>query len=113
MSLSKISRVLQRIETPEIGEKPNQPKNYKFPSREFGKKVVVKRSFQENWFSHFPWLHYDVHKDAAFCFICIRENLSQSVILNPHIFPLVTQIGKMHVLNFKTMKLVIVIKMLF
>ena len=79
MSLSKISRLLNHLETPTIGEKPNQPRNYKFPSCEFGKKVVVKRSFQKNWFSRFPWLHYDVHKDSAFCFICVRAYIERKL----------------------------------
>ena len=38
MSLSKISRVLKCMETPEIGEKPNQPKKLQVPIMQIWKK---------------------------------------------------------------------------
>ena len=46
--------------------------------------LAVERSFQENWFFHFPWLHYDVHKDAAFCFICVREYIERKCHVNTY-----------------------------
>ena len=44
MSTSKFARV--KVTTPEIGDSPHQPIFFNFPKREFGKKVIVKRSFQ-------------------------------------------------------------------
>ena len=93
------------MDTPEIGDNSHkQPRNYRFPSHEFGKNVVVRRSFQDSWFTHFPWLCYDAHRDTVFCFIRVIAHLkkrwSQLAILNLCIFLLVTQIGKRRVLNF-------------
>ena len=50
---------------------PNQPRNFKFPARTFGKQNF-KRSFQPAWFDKFKWLHYDPDTDSAFCFMCIK-----------------------------------------
>ena len=30
------------------------------------------RSFNPDWFKCFGWLHYDISRDAAFCFVCIK-----------------------------------------
>ena len=38
---------------------PNQPRNFAFPKRTFGKKKPEQRSFQSCWFDSFTWLHYD------------------------------------------------------
>ena len=56
---------------PEIGDTAHQPLNFSFPQREFGKSSVVKCSFQAQWFQWWPWLHYDVNRDQAFCFSCV------------------------------------------
>ena len=55
----------------ELLTKPNQPKNFKFPSRVFGNQKL-NRSFQPSWFESYKWLHYDVASDSAFCFTCIK-----------------------------------------
>ncbi len=49
---------------------PHQPRSFNFPKREFGKKTVVKRSFNPSWFERYKWLHYDEAQDAAFCHVC-------------------------------------------
>ena len=49
---------------------PHQPRNLKFPSRNFGKKTIVSRSFQAGWFDRYKWLHYDERTDAVFCHTC-------------------------------------------
>ena len=51
---------------------PFQPRHIAFPSRFFGKSSPVKRSFQANWFNNFPWLHYDLARDAVRCFTCCK-----------------------------------------
>ena len=39
----------------ELPSVPHQPKSFDLS---FGKKVVVKRSFQASWFDRWSWLHY-------------------------------------------------------
>ncbi|XP_056010850.1 uncharacterized protein LOC130046401 [Ostrea edulis] len=60
----------------------NQPANFKFPKRSFGKKNPELRSFNSSWFKPYPWLHYDEAKDLAFCFTCMgaakEGNISNS-----------------------------------
>ena len=41
----------------ELPSVPHQPKSFDFPKRSFGKKVIVKRSFQASMFDR-SWLHY-------------------------------------------------------
>ena len=80
MALSKFLR--KKLPTPEIGSAPHQPLSFKYPKREFGKKVIVKRSFQSQWFSRWSWLHYNEEKDAAYYFNCVKaykEGKLQSV----------------------------------
>ena len=36
-----------------------------FPKAVFGKK---ERSFNANWYSKFPWLHYDIKSDSVYCY---------------------------------------------
>lgn len=63
-----------------VPDKPHQPGNtYLFPHREFGKKVVVKRSFQSSWFSRWPWLHYSEDKDVVYCHTCMKANTEKKL----------------------------------
>ena len=54
-----------------IGDRPNQPKQFRFPDRKFGSSKVVSRKFMKDWFDKFPWLHYDELNDRAFRHTCI------------------------------------------
>ena len=38
---------------------PNQPRDFKFPKRSFGKKFPELRSFNAQWFKQFSWLHHN------------------------------------------------------
>ena len=53
-------------------DKANLPANFKFPKRHFGKKKLVSRSFQPQWFQKLKWLHYDEARDLAFCSTAVR-----------------------------------------
>ena len=64
---------------PNIGEKPNQPKRFSFPKRDYCKKTVVKRAFQQQWFHNWPWIHYDEVKDVAFCHTCVTAVRSKKL----------------------------------
>ena len=79
MAFSKFLR--EKLPTPAVGDAPHQPLSFK-PKRYFGKKVIVKRSFQPQWFSRWPWLHYSEESDTAYCFNCVKaysEGKLQSV----------------------------------
>lgn len=55
-----------------LPEEPYQPKDLKFPQRDFGKTKIVKRSFQPSWYSKWPWLHYNHNDDTVLCFTCAK-----------------------------------------
>ena len=42
----------------ELPSVSHQPKPFDFPKSSFGKKVIVKRSFQASWFDRWSWVHY-------------------------------------------------------
>ena len=54
-------------------------KSFKFPSREFGKKNAKSRSCLASYFSSWPWLTYDVEKDAVFCHLCVKSLASKKM----------------------------------
>ena len=39
----------------------------------FGSKKV-ERAFRANWCQQFPWLHYNIDQDAAFCHVCMQAD---------------------------------------
>lgn len=54
-------------------EKPFHPDfSFCFPKRSFGKSNVKVRSCKAEYFRTWPWLTYDVEKDAVFCYLCIK-----------------------------------------
>ena len=57
-----------------LPKEPHQPRNIRFPQIEFGKKFVVKRSFQPAWFGKWPWLHYMEDEHKVLCFTCCQAN---------------------------------------
>ena len=57
---------------PDVGEKPNQPKRFTFPKCKYGKKAIVKRTFQRQWFHNWSWIHYYETNDVAFCHTCVK-----------------------------------------
>ena len=70
-SQSQSGEMKGKFQTPEVGETPNQPKQYTFPPRKFGNKTVVERRFKKEWFEKYTWLHYDELNDRAFCHTCV------------------------------------------
>ena len=38
--------------------------------RAFGKKNVAYRSCHAEWFTSWPWLHYEEDKDTVLCHVC-------------------------------------------
>ena len=51
----------------------NQPREIQFPQ-------TKGRSFQENWFGLYNWLHFDEEKDAAFCHVCMQAMESEILV---------------------------------
>ena len=47
------------------------PKSFRFPKRKFG--MNTERSFRAELCKddHYPWLHYNVSSDSAFCNLCM------------------------------------------
>ena len=60
------------------------------PPKKFAFPVTDKRKFKSEWCSAFPWLHYSVEKDAAFCFTCMKRN---TMIKNVRREPAYTEVG--------------------
>ena len=63
--------------TRQTTDRPWQPRNFNFPKKAFGKQ---NRSFQPNWFSDYPWLHYSEESDSVTCFICSKQNAAGTLI---------------------------------
>ncbi len=52
------------------GSEPFHPdKKFVFPKKKYGSRL---RSCQAHWFEDYPFLHYDVGKDALFCHVCVK-----------------------------------------
>ena len=64
---------------PEVGGTPNQLLSFSFPKREYGRSIIVKCSFQSQWFSKWQWLHYDQSRDMAFCHTCMMAVKSKKI----------------------------------
>ena len=68
----------------DVPDSPHQPEpDFAFPKRSFGKKTVVKRSFQHSWFNKWPFLHYNESTDTVLCHTCLlmfkqKKSLTQS-----------------------------------
>ena len=73
-------------------DKPNQPREFKFPSPHFGKEEEAGRTFQPHWFDKYSWIHYDQDSDAAFCHVCINA-LKKNMISSNKAEDAFTKIG--------------------
>ena len=72
MKPTLLQEISDAIVYPSISAEPHQPACFKFPKGEFGKKFVVKRSFQVEWFSKWPWVHCREDDDTVFCHTCVK-----------------------------------------
>jgi len=69
MALSKLKLTLA-----DVSEKPTHPQTkFQFPKREFGKKKIVQRSYQADWFITWPWLHYCSTDDVVFFIMAMKH----------------------------------------
>ena len=53
-----------------LPEKFHPHKLFVFPKRKVGSKGE-ERMFRAEWCQQYPWLHYDVEQDTAFCYLCM------------------------------------------
>ena len=51
---------------------PNQPKHYQYPKSKYKETDPSPLAFQLNWYRRHSWLHYNIERDAAFCFYCCK-----------------------------------------
>ena len=79
LRLVDLSRESLIDKLPDVNDKPHQPLTFSFPKREYGRSIIVKRSFQSQWFSKWQWLHYDQSRDMAFCHTCIIAVKSKKI----------------------------------
>ncbi len=56
----------------ELTETANQPESFSFPKKKIGKKTVVERSCQPQWFKTWSWLHYNEAEDSVHCHLCLK-----------------------------------------
>ena len=56
------------------------PKLFHFAKRKFG--MTAERLFQAEWCEddHYPWLHYNVSSDSAFCHLCMTAAYEGKVL---------------------------------
>ena len=50
----------------------NQPKHYQYAKSKYKETDPSLLAFQLDCSRRYPWLHYSVEKDAAFCFYCCK-----------------------------------------
>ena len=81
---TKTSKSINVDDVIDVPENPFQPTHICFPSRVFRKSSRVSRSFQASWFNAFKWLHYDLGRDAAFCFMCSKALRDRKLFVRAH-----------------------------
>ena len=73
----------RNVVLPDIPDRPHHPAaTFVYPKREFGKKNMIKQSFQSSWFTKWTWLHYCKHADVVFCHTCILALRQKKMQLN-------------------------------
>ncbi|XP_028406200.1 zinc finger MYM-type protein 1-like [Dendronephthya gigantea] len=58
---------------------PKQPILAEYPARKFGNETFVRR-FQSEWYKKYPWISYEVDKDACVCFACVEFGKDTSFV---------------------------------
>ena len=56
-----------------LPEKFHPGNSFNFHKRTFGKKNE-ERSFRAEWCEKYPWLHYNIESDSAFCHLCMTAD---------------------------------------
>ena len=59
-------------------EKFHPGKLFKFPKRIWKKNE--ERSFRAEWCEKYPWLHYNIESDLAFCHLCMKADHEGKVL---------------------------------
>ena len=62
-----------QLDLPDLPDRPYHPDaKVVFPKRAFGQKKQVFCGAQHQWFTQWPFLHYDKGKDVVFCHTCVN-----------------------------------------
>ena len=73
ISIAGLALATSQLATTDLPERSHQPgPDFIFPKHMFGKKSVVQESFQDSWFSKWPFLHYNEAEDTVSCHTCIK-----------------------------------------
>ena len=73
----------RNIVLPDMQDSPHHPAaTFVYLKHEFGKKNIVKRSFQSSWFMRWTWLHYCEDTDVVFCYTCVLVLRQKKMQLN-------------------------------
>ena len=72
----------RNVVLPDIQNSPHHPgATFVYSKCEFGKKNIVKQSFQSSWFTRWTWFHY-CETDVVFCCTCILALRQKKMQLN-------------------------------
>ena len=60
------------------------PKTFSFAKRRFGTNTWNEQSFKAEWCEDdkYPWLHYDIDSDSAFCHLCMTAVYEGKLLAN-------------------------------
>ena len=58
---------------------PKQPILAEYSARKFGNETFVRR-FQSEWYKMYPWISYEVDRDACVCFACVEFRKDTSFV---------------------------------
>ena len=64
-----------------LPEKFHPGKSFNFRKRTFGKKNE-ERSFRAEWCEKYPWLHYNIESDSAFCHLCMTADYESKFLVS-------------------------------
>ena len=67
MNLARHPRKYNMME--DLGDK-NQPSDFHYQKRQFGKTKIVSQSFESSWYKSWPWLHYMEVTNSVLCYTC-------------------------------------------
>ena len=77
----KVSVPSGNTETISTSHAPKQPILDEYPARKFGNETFVRR-FQSEWYKKYPWISYEVDKDACVRFACVEFGKDTSFVFS-------------------------------
>ena len=57
----------------DLPDEPHHPvSSFCFPKRSYGQKTTTQCNCKHQWFTSWPFLHYDEARDVVFCHVCVK-----------------------------------------